>query len=101
MFVWMMISLFLLFVSSKQFRRESKKILNKTGRSVWVIMRLASKRTSQDMPLLTPLFMFLPGVVLGIAEQSILFFIVGCFYGVLILAIIPILFPMPSTLIKQ
>lgn len=81
--------------------REFRNTLNCTGTSKLKLLRYASKKLSRLMPYMLPnviWFGFLIGVLVGNGFMSGL---LGALYFYGILALVPILMPMPSTFVNK
>jgi len=96
-FAWLIASASILFIVSGVFRNEVRDIFNRTGRSKIVYLRCFSKRNVKEFPYLIPLFVFLPLIVGYFISGFTLSLTLGI-YGFLILALIPVTFPVPSNI---
>jgi hypothetical protein len=95
---WIVITATLLWLKSSGFRNETKELLGKTGRPKRVLVRYLSKKTSKEMPYLIPVFVFIPAAVSFFVGGTLFEIALCSALGFLILVMIPLLFPMPSTL---
>jgi hypothetical protein len=98
-FIGLVVSVFLKWCFSSNFRNCAHEVLSKTGRSVWVILRVSSKLGSNKMPYLTPAFIILPALVGGLLTGTAIYVFLGALLGMLLPIIILVLSPVPSSLL--
>ncbi|RYY74594.1 MAG: hypothetical protein EOO52_13600 [Gammaproteobacteria bacterium] len=100
-FISVCASSIVLWCTSSQFRNFTKDLTGKTGRSSIVVLRIVSKRGSMSMPMLTPTFILIPQIVLALMGKAFMVVLLGGAIGLATLALIPCLFPTPSTIIND
>ncbi len=97
MFMWVVVAVAIKWLASAPFRKDVAAIRGKTGRSKLVLLRLCSKRGSNEIPLVTPSFMLFPAVLFGVVSGSAIHSIGGALLGLSLLSVIPLAAPLPST----
>lgn len=94
-FLWVSVAVFLKLVFSSQARKELGRV--KTGMSKVKLFRYLSKKVTKEMPLVTPLLIVVPSLIFGIIFSSYEAGLKVAVISFLFLAVIPSLFPMPSS----
>jgi hypothetical protein len=98
-FAWLLISFSLIWLVRPKFRSELYCIMGRTGRTPLTLLRIASKHISyRDMPLVTPGVM-VAGGAFCLIPYGITGMAVGACVALFLLALLPVVAPVPSTFI--